>query len=144
MAAMVAILDFQSEWFYLFLSTSCPNTSYQVWSHLAFWFKRRRAKQISHGCHDSHLGFPIRKNYVIFYLQVAPILCTKIWVNWPFGSSGEAQNRFLRWWTWRPFWIFNWNDFCYFWSTSCPKQPNKFGLNWPFNSKEDSKKILKT
>ena len=35
-------------------------------------------------------------------------------VKWPFGSGDEGQNR---WW---PSWISNWNDFSYFWSTSCP------------------------
>ena len=59
--AIVASLDFRSERFKIyfickspdsfyhfskFWSTGCPDTSYQVSSQLAFWFRRRSAKQI--------------------------------------------------------------------------------------------------
>ena len=54
----------------------------------------------------------------IFHLQVTRVLPTKFQVNWPFGSGEEAKNRLLRWPPWWPFWIFDWHDFSYFWSTS--------------------------
>ena len=44
---------------------------------------------------------PIETLLATFDLQVAPILPTKFQVNWLFGS-GEAQNRFSRWW---PTWV---------------------------------------
>ena len=65
--------------------------------------------------HGGHLGFRIGTISAIFYLQVTLMLPTKFQVNWPFGSGQEAKNRFLRW-----SWIFDRNDFCYFWSTSRP------------------------
>ena len=47
---MAAILDLRSERFYLFLiciwSARCPNSIYQVWSQMAFRFRRRSAKYI--------------------------------------------------------------------------------------------------
>ena len=97
-----------SDWngFSYFLSTNCPNTSYQVSSQLAFQFRRCKIDFQD----DGHLGCLIRKILAIFYLQVAPIRPTKFRVNWLFGS-GEEQNRFSRWW---PSWISDWNDFIYF------------------------------
>ena len=64
-----------------------------------------------------HLGILIKMFLAIFDLQVALILPTKFPVKRHF-HSGEVQNRFSRW---GPFWISDWNDFSYFWSTSCPK-----------------------
>ena len=48
------------------------------------------------------------------------MLPTKFRVNWPFGSGGEAKNRFSRWPPWRSTWISDRNDFSYFWPTSHP------------------------
>ena len=66
---------------------------------------------------SGHLGFPIGMILAIFALQVTPMLPTKFWVNWPFGSGEEAKNRFSRW---PPSWISDQNNFSYFWSTSHP------------------------
>ena len=41
------ILDLIEMILTVFLSTSCPNTSYQVSSHLAFWFRRRISNTFS-------------------------------------------------------------------------------------------------
>ena len=98
-----------------FLFTSHPNASYYVWSQLAIWF-RKRSKKIDFQ-DGGYLGFPNgRISFFFFDLQVTPMLPSKFGVKWPFGS-GEAKNRFSRW---RPSWVSDWNDFCYFWSTSYP------------------------
>ena len=71
--------------------------------------------------HGGYLGFPIGTILAIFDLQVTLILPTKFGVNWPFGSGEEAKNRFSRWRPWRPTWIFDRNDFSFFFlSTSHP------------------------
>ena len=64
--------------------------------------------------HGGHLGFPIGMILAIFDLQVTLMLPTKFQVNWDLGLGGEAKNRFSR------FWIYNRQDFNYFWSTSHP------------------------
>ena len=56
------------------------------------------------------LGFLNGTILAIFDLQVTPMLPSKFGVNWPFGS-GEAKNRFSRWW---PSWISDRHDFSYF------------------------------
>ena len=43
-----------------------------------------------------HIGFLIGTNLALFYLQVTPMLLTKIGVSWPFGSGEEAKNKCLR------------------------------------------------
>ena len=113
----MAILDFRSELFSYFLSTSHPDASYQVSSQLAFWFRRSDKQIFKYG---GHLGFPIWMILAIFDLQVTLMLSSKFWVNWPFGSGEEAKNRFSRWPPWWPSWISDWNDFSSFWSTSHP------------------------
>ena len=55
-----------------------------------------------------------------FDLQVTMMLPSKFGVNWPFGSGGEAKNRFSRWLPWWPSWISDWHDFSYILSTSHP------------------------
>ena len=57
----------------------------------------------------------------ILNLQVTPMLPTKVWVNWPFGSEEQPKNSFSRW---RPSWISDRNDFSCFWSTSHPDASN--------------------
>ena len=107
--------------FSYFLSTSHPDASYNVWSQLAFRFRRRSEKiDFQDGFHGGHLGFPIGTILAIFDLQVTPMLPSKFGVNWPFGSGEEAKNRFSRWLPWRPSWISDRSDFTYFWSTSHP------------------------
>ena len=41
----------------------------------------------------SHLGFQILSILAIFDLQVIPMLPTKFWVNWPFGSGEEMKKK---------------------------------------------------
>ena len=102
--------------FSYFWSTSHPNASQQVWSRLAFRFRKRSKKiEFQDGCHGGHLGFLIGMILAIFDLQVTQMLPSKFGGNWPFGS--EAKNRFSRW---RPSWISNRHDFSYFLSTSYP------------------------
>ena len=38
----------------------------------------------------------------------------------PCTSYRRAKNRFSRWLSWRPSWIYDWNNFSYFWSISHP------------------------
>ena len=58
-----------------------------------------------------HLTFPIGTILAIIDLQVTLMLPSKFGVNWPFGSGGEAKNRFSRW---RPSWISDRHDFSYY------------------------------
>ena len=62
----------------------------------------------NYGC---QLGFTVETILSIFDLQVALKRSTKFQGNWPFSSGEEALNRFSRWW---PSWIFDWNNFSYF------------------------------
>ena len=64
------------------------------------------------GRHGRNLGFPIATIWAFFfYLQVTPMLPTKLRVNMHFSSEEEGKNRFSRW---PPYWISDWNDFSYF------------------------------
>ena len=65
------------------------------------------------------LWFTIGTILAIFDLRVTPRLPTKFRVNWPFVSE-EAKNRFSRRLPWRPSWISDRHDFCFFWSISHP------------------------
>ena len=82
--------------------------------------EKKRKIYFQDGGHGGHHGFPIGTILVIFYLQVTWMLPTKFHVNWSFSSGEKAKNRFLRWRSWRPSWIFDLNDFSYDWSTSHP------------------------
>ena len=93
---------------------SHSDASYQVWSQLAFGFRRRSVNRFSSWPHGGHLGFPIGTILAIFDLQVTPMLPTKFRVNSPFGSGKEVKNRFSRWQPWQPPWISNRNGFSYF------------------------------
>ena len=72
--------------------------------------EKKRKIDFQDGCHGGHLGFPISLILAIFDLQVTPMLLSKFGVNWPF-RSGEAKNRFSRWW---PSWISDQHDFSWF------------------------------
>ena len=114
MAAMAAILDFQSARFSLFLiykSPRCFLASLEA-NGLSVQEKKRKI-DFQDGGHGSHLGFLIGMILATFYLQVTPMLPSKFGVIWPFGS-GEAKNRFSRWRPWRPSWISDRQDFSYF------------------------------
>ena len=79
--------------------------------------------------HGGHLGFPIGMISAIFDLQVTQILPTKFQVNWPFGSGGEAKNRFSRWPPWLGFLI--WRILAIFDLPVTLMLPTKFQVNWP-------------
>ena len=83
---MAAIQISDQNKFSYFWSTSHLDTSYQVLSQLAFWF--RIAKQIS------KIVAMIATILAIFYLQVTLMLPTKFRVNWPFSSGEELKNIF--------------------------------------------------
>ena len=84
--------------FSYFWLTSCPNTSFQVLSQLAFRFRRSSKSDFQHG---SHLGFLIGTILAISDLQVTLVFPSKFLVSWPFSS--EVQNRFSRLPPWRQF-----------------------------------------
>ena len=67
------------------------------------------------------------------------MLLTKFRVNWPFGSRGEAKNRFLKWPPWWPSWISDWNDLSHFNLQVTLMIPTKFQVSWPFGSGEEAK-----
>ena len=87
-------------------------------------------KRKIHFQHGGHLGFPIETILAIFVLQVTPMLLTEFKVNWFFGSSEEAKNRFSRWPR---------NNFSYFDLHVTPLLPTKFQVNLPFSSGEEVK-----
>ena len=68
------------------------------------------------------------------------MLPTKFQVNWPFGSEEEVKNRFSKWLSRLPSWIFNRNDFNYFDLQITTMLSDKFQVNWPFGSGEETKK----
>ena len=94
---------------------------YQVCSLFAFW-NRGTSKYIFKMAamvailllelnHFNVFGRESPRQHQLFFLQVAPILSSKIRVSSPFGSGDEVQNRFLRW---RTSWIFDLTNICFF------------------------------
>ena len=86
MAAMAAILDFQSAQFKLFLiykSPRCFLASLES-TGLSVQEKKRKIDFQDGG----HLGFLISMILAIFDLQVTLMLPTKYQVNWPRGVGG--------------------------------------------------------
>ena len=125
--------------FSYFWSTSHPDANYQVWSQLAFGFRKRSEKKIfQDGHHRSHLGLLISTILAIFDLQVTLMLPTKFGVNWPFGSGDAAKNRFSRWRPCRPSWISDRIHFSYFWSTSHPDASYQVSSQLPFGFRRRS------
>ena len=55
--------------------------------------QEKKRKIFQHGCHGSHLGYPIGRILAIFDLQVTPMSPTKFGVNRPFGAGEEAKYR---------------------------------------------------
>ena len=113
MAAVVAILDFQSKQFVAIFNYKLPWYFLSNFESICFSVRKKHKIDFQDG---SHLGFSIGMILAIFYLQIAWILPIKF----PVSSGEEAQNKFLRWRPLRPSWISNQNNFSYLWSTSCP------------------------
>ena len=118
MAITVAIFDFRSARFYLFLIYKSPCCFLPSLESIGLSTQEMKWKIDFHD--GGHLGFPIGTILAIFDLQITLMLPTKFRVNWHLGLGEEAKNRFSRWPPWRPFWIYNWHDFSYFWSTCHP------------------------
>ena len=85
-----------------------------------------------------HLGFPIRMILAIFHLQVTLVLPTKFQVIWPFGSGGEAQNRFFKIAAMVTILDFR-LKLALFDLQVTQRLPSKSQVNWTFNSREESK-----
>ena len=115
--AMVAILDFGSEWFKQILICKLPQHFLSSFKSIHLWVQKRKIDFQDGG----HLGFPIVTILAIFDLQVTTMLPTKFWVYWPF-SSEEAQNRFSRWW---PSWISNRKKVLAIFDLRHPNAPNR-------------------
>ena len=132
MAAMLAILDFRSEWIRIYKSPRCFLPSFKSIGLLV----QEKQKAKNRFSKWGHLGFRIGMILAVFDLQVTPMLPTKIQVNWPFGSGEEAKNRFLRW---RPSWTSDWNEFSYFWSTSHPNASYQISRQLGFGFRRSKK-----
>ena len=103
MAAMTAILDFQSAQFSLLFIYKSPRCFLASLEAIGLSVQEKKRKiDFQDGGHGGHLGFPIGSILATFDLQVTPMLPSKFGVNWPFGSGEEAKNIFSRW---RPSWI---------------------------------------
>ena len=121
MAAMAAILDFQSARFSLYLIYKLPQCFLACLEATGLSVQEKKRKiDFQDGGHGGHLGFPIGTSLAIFDLQVTPMLPSKFGVNWTFCSGEEAKNRFSRWRPWRSSWISDRHNFSYFCSTGHP------------------------
>ena len=121
MAAMAAILDFQSARFSLILIYKSPRCFLASLEAIGLLVQEKKRKiNFQDGGHGGHLGYPIGTILAIFDLQVTPMLPSKFGVNWPFGSGEEAKNWFSGWRPWRPSLISDRHDLSYFWSTGHP------------------------
>ena len=83
MAAMVAILDFRSEQFYLFLmykSHQCFQPSFKSIGLCSEEFSKKI--DFRDGGHGSYFGFPISMILAFFDLQVTLMLPIKFQVSW--------------------------------------------------------------
>ena len=98
---------------------------------VAFRFRRKSSKQIFKMAAMAAIWDFLSQRFELFFLlQVIPMLPTKFRVNWPFSSEEEEKKRFSRW---PPSWIFDWNDFSYFY-IYIMMLPTNFQINWPFGS----------
>ena len=117
-----------------FWSTSHPNTSYQVWSQLAFRLRKWSGKKPWQPSWISD-----RNNFSYFWSTSHPNASYR--VNWHLSLGEEAKNRFWRWPPWRPSWIYDRHDFSYFWSTSHPNASYQVSSQLAFRCRRRSEKI---
>ena len=115
--------------FSYFWSTSHPDTSYQIWSQLAFRLRKWSEKQIFKMAAMAAISDPIGTILAIFDLQVTLMLPTKFQVNWHLGLGEKVKNRFSRWPPWWPSWIYDQHDFSYFLSTSHPNASRSYQVS---------------
>ena len=128
MGAMAGILDFRWEKF----STSHPDTSNQILSRLAFWFRRRRSsKQI------------FKTVAMVAILDFLATFVFDLQVSWPFRSGVEVQT-YLQdggrggYLGYPIIMILATFDL-----QVTPIHTTKFRVNWPFSSGVSSKLIFK-
>ena len=137
---MVAILDFQSEQFKLFLIYKSPQCFLLSFESTGLSVQEKKQKiDFQDGSHGGYLGVPIKTVYANFDLQVTLMLPTKFRVSWPLGSGEEAKNRFSRWQSWQPSWISDRYEFKYFHLHVTLMLPTKFRVNWSLGSREEAK-----
>ena len=138
MAATLAILNFRSERFSSFWPTCHPDAAY-CFKSIGLSVQEEKWKiDFQDGRHGT---LPVGLILASFDLQITLMLPTKFQVNWPFGSGGEAKNRFSRWpprWT---SWISDRNDFSYIWSMSHPDSSYRVSSQLAFWFRRRSKKI---
>ena len=141
----MAILDFRSAWFSLFLIYKSPWYFLPSLESIGLSAQEMKWKiDFQDGGHGSHLGFPIGTILAIFDLQVTLMLPTKFGVNWLSCLGVEAKNRFSRWPPWRSSWIYDPHDFSYFGSTSHPNASYQVSSQLAFLCRRRSeKKIFK-
>ena len=131
---MVAILDFLSETFQLFLIFKSPWCFLPNIKSIGLSVQEKKWRiDFQDGGHGSHLGCTIWMILDIFDLLVTPMLPTKLQVNWPFFSEVEVTNRISRWQQCR---ISDRNDFDLLVTLMLP---TKFQVNCSFSPGEEAK-----
>ena len=137
---MVAILEFKSEQFYLFLLYKTPWCFLPSFKSIGLSVQEKTWKiDFKDSSNGGHLGFPNRMILAIFDLRVTLMLPTKIQINWPFGSGEGVKNRFSRWWPRRPSGISDRDNFSYFWCTSHQNASYQNSSQLAFGSGEEAK-----
>ena len=106
--------------FSYYWSTNHPNASYQVWSQLAFWFRRRSKNRFPRW----RLWWPCwisDRNDKLFLIYKSPQCFLPSIASIGLSLQEKKQkNRFSRWLPWRQSLISDRNNLGYFWSTSHP------------------------
>ena len=101
--------------FSYFLSITHSDTSFRA---NGFSTEEKLKTDFQDGDCDGGLEFPI--GTILALVKSSWYFLPNFESIWHFGSGEKVYNRFSRWWPWRPFWIFNRNDFTYILSTSQP------------------------
>ena len=102
----------------IFISTSHPDPSYQFSNQLALWFRKISEKK-SFNMADMTAILDFRaKQFKLFLIYKSPKCFLPSFES--NGLSVQEKKRkvgFSRLLSWRPAWIFDRDDFSYFWST---------------------------